>query len=838
MAELNLKQIIDKLNAEFAGDTRKLVFWYDDNAEFVEDIEALELVGASIYHLTCDEQFRAKVFFERQDISNSYLVYAPFPKPSPRDNHLEDTLFYSRRFYADRVSLLTVDLGIDEKYKSIIEKYIKFFAAKSRTQKFYSLEIENFTEESIEVALMSVLCKARTVNFDEVLRTILTDDDLEENNFLAEFEKYDLISEFWKYCTKHYGYVDPKPTLEKLVMTMFVTYTERYLKKELPQVWKNYVSYKSGNIIAFMDNLMNNILYRERYDELAGYIATALNVETTLKGISQELLLECDSFTEVDSILLIWIYERLLAEDTNAKLGEYDIRSICSLRSKLHFGFVFEAQYEMLSSAYSIIGAANYSCPDGMAEIISQYQNEDYLVDNNYRKFYHSYDQLNDTSIYEKLQELVENIYTNEYLSKQLPKWTAAFSSEEALSALPLQRNFYNRFLDNNKAKTVVIISDALRYEVGYELNARLQDDANCNAKMEAMMGILPSYTRLGMATLLPHKKIEMTEDFKVLSDGMPSDDLKQREAILQSKASNSRCIQYDDLKGMKKKELREVFTGMGVVYVYHNQIDARGDKANTENEVFIACEEAIKEIYSLIRRLSVNANTTHFLVTADHGFLYKRDKLNESDKIGGVTSKDSFVNRRFIVSQNAVVEEGVLSVPLGRILGNTDEKVMSFPMSANVFKVQGGGLNYVHGGCSPQEMLIPVIEVKTEKSHMETRPVKIALVSMIQKITNLIMFIDFLQTEPVSSITKETSYKLFFMSESNERISNECIYIADKKEENPQKRMFRLRFDFKNKQYDRTNKYYLVAFDDKNDLEVFRHEVVIDIAFANDFGF
>ena len=39
MAELNLKQIEDKLNSEFTGDTRKLVFWYDDKGEFIEDIE-------------------------------------------------------------------------------------------------------------------------------------------------------------------------------------------------------------------------------------------------------------------------------------------------------------------------------------------------------------------------------------------------------------------------------------------------------------------------------------------------------------------------------------------------------------------------------------------------------------------------------------------------------------------------------------------------------------------------------------------------------------------------------------------------------------------------------
>ena len=41
MAELNFKQITDKLNEEFTGDVRKLVFWYDANAEFQEDIYTL-----------------------------------------------------------------------------------------------------------------------------------------------------------------------------------------------------------------------------------------------------------------------------------------------------------------------------------------------------------------------------------------------------------------------------------------------------------------------------------------------------------------------------------------------------------------------------------------------------------------------------------------------------------------------------------------------------------------------------------------------------------------------------------------------------------------------------
>ncbi len=99
--------------------------------------------------------------------------------------------------------------------------------------------------------------------------------------------------------------------------------------------------------------------------------------------------------------------------------------------------------------------------------------------------------------------------------------------------------------------------------------------------------------------------------------------------------------------------------------------------------------------------------------------------------------------------------------------------------------------------------MIIPVIDVKVEKGHADTRPAQIVLVSMVQKITNLISSLDFIQSEPVSDVVKETSYKVFFISEDNEKISNECIYIADKKDNDPSKRIFRLIFNFKNKQYD-----------------------------------
>ena len=189
-------------------------------------------------------------------------------------------------------------------------------------------------------------------------------------------------------------------------------------------------------------------------------------------------------------------------------------------------------------------------------------------------------------------------------------------------------------------------------------------------------------------------------------------------------------------------------------------------------------------------------------------------------------------------MSKAALEDDGIDHMSMGRVLGNEDSKVVSYPVSSNVFKVTGGGANYVHGGSSPQEMLVPVLELKMERGHMETKNAEIALVSIVHKITNLITSMDFIQSDAVSDTVKAAKYRVFFLSEDNEKISNENSYVADSREENAQKRIFRMRFTFKNKKYDKDKQYYLVVYDEESGLEQWRQPVIMDIAFADDFGF
>lgn len=838
MAELNLKQITDKLNSEFTGEVRKLVFWYDANAEFVDDVDTMDLVNAKVLHLEPDNQFYTKYFLECIDTTTNYLVYAPFAKPAIRENHLADTIKYSKEFFADRASLLTIDLGIDERYKPVIQYYIKFFGEKKRTQAFYDLELETFNRNTIEIALMSVLCKCKTPSYEEVLRTVLTDAGFEDNPYLTEFKKYDLLDAFWRQAQDVFGYADEKPTLEKFTMTMFVTYAAKVIPADMPAAWKPFISFKSGNIIAFIDNLMNSYIYGDRFDEISKMVYDSLKGDAELRKLPVEALVSCGIFAGIDELLIEWATERLELEDVAAKLGDTSIPQLTKQRRQGHFGKHYANEYFVLQNAWSIISGSQYAPSANLNEMVKNYTSELYKMDRYYRYFYFYLDGFEDATRFDKLKELVENIYANEYLAKVCTNWNDLFSTEWESLQVTKQPDFFSRNVNYAKDQLVVIISDALRYEVGMTLFEKLQADEKCTATMKTMASTLPSITQYGMAALLPHRSLELTEDYSVLVDGQKTDTLEQRQAILQKYKPASRCVQYDDIKNLSVADLRSIFTRQDVVYIYHNQIDARGDKLNTENEVFNACAEAVDEISALIRRLTTSANRSRFIVTADHGFIYRRNKLSESDKIGSVSGAADVLGRRYLLSVEAIATEGVAATAVGAMMQNKDERMVSYPVGADIFKAPGSGLNYVHGGCSPQEMLVPLIEVKTEKGYKETTTAQIDLVSLTSKITNLITSLDFVQTDAVSDVVKETTYRIYFVDDNGEKISNEHLYVADKKDKDTVKRVFRLRFSFKNKKYSKNQKYYLVAYDDNNSLEVLRHEIVMDIAFADDFGF
>ena len=168
----------------------------------------------------------------------------------------------------------------------------------------------------------------------------------------------------------------------------------------------------------------------------------------------------------------------------------------------------------------------------------------------------------------------------------------------------------------------------------------------------------------------------------------------------------------------------------------------------------------------------------------------------------------------------------------------NNENVYVTVPKGVDVFKLKGAGLNYVHGGLSLEEVIVPVIEVKSKKGGKNQRTVDLQLISSINKITNYDTMLTFFQKENVSKTVLPLEASIYFEDEEGNKISNEVIIFADKDSEYAEDRQFKEKFTLKRMSYSKNKSYYLIIKNGQTDLEVNRFEFMIDIAFQDGFDF
>ena len=165
-----------------------------------------------------------------------------------------------------------------------------------------------------------------------------------------------------------------------------------------------------------------------------------------------------------------------------------------------------------------------------------------------------------------------------------MKEWFLSLADGFSQNGILQQDDFYRRVVQPiaRESRVFVIISDALRYEVATELTEKLLRETNGTAKQSAMQSVFPSITKFGMAALLPHKALTITDSMKMFCDEMPTDGTENRDKILKRTNPKNCAVTYETLLTMKQAQRRELVSGADVVYIYHNTIDAVGDKANT----------------------------------------------------------------------------------------------------------------------------------------------------------------------------------------------------------------------------------------------------------------
>jgi uncharacterized protein (TIGR02687 family) len=350
------------------------------------------------------------------------------------------------------------------------------------------------------------------------------------------------------------------------------------------------------------------------------------------------------------------------------------------------------------------------------------------------------------------------------------PQGSSALLQTWQLEGIHNQYSFYRRHVqarldEAENRKVYVIISDAFRYEAAQELAQALNGKYRFEATLSSHLSVLPSYTALGMASLLPHKTLAYKDNGDILLDGKPVDSIDQRHSVLQ--AQSGLACRTTELMAKKKEEGRAFVEGKRVVYIYHDTVDAIGDKLATEDKTFEAVRTAIDELAALVVYVVNNLNGNHVLITADHGFLFTESAPGEPEKSKLAEKPEGTVlaKKRYLIGQQLPEHEAVWhgrTAVTAQAEGNMEFWI---PKAVNRFHFVGGA-RFIHGGAMLQEIVVPVITVKHKKDKSargdtQVKAVTVHVLGNSHKITANQHRFELIQMEPVSERVKPITLKV-----------------------------------------------------------------------------
>ncbi len=372
---------------------------------------------------------------------------------------------------------------------------------------------------------------------------------------------------------------------------------------------------------------------------------------------------------------------------------------------------------------------------------------------------------------------------------------TGRWDAPPVIPQISFFEQYVRPFLQDNK-KVAVIISDALRYEIAAELLERIEAEDRYTATLAPMLTVLPSYTQLGMAALLPHQTLTLLDDGAVQVDGQSSQGAENRAKILNRSVPNGAVVlRANEMLALTRQNSRILFRENQVIYVYHHQIDAVGDKRDTEERVFEAVETAMEEVIAIIKKLAA-ANVTNMLLTADHGFIYQHRPLDESDFSAiEVSGGDIGVrNRRYIIGSRLQPNPGAKHFTANQV-GLDGNVELLIPKSINRLRVKGAGSRYVHGGATLQEVIVPVVSIN-KKRQSDIDQVAIDILRSPTSVISTGQFsVAFYQTEPVSAKRQARTLRAGIYTQVGDLISDRHDLIFDFTSENPREREIKVRF-------------------------------------------
>ena len=280
---------------------------------------------------------------------------------------------------------------------------------------------------------------------------------------------------------------------------------------------------------------------------------------------------------------------------------------------------------------------------------------------------------------------------------------------------------------------------DAMRFEMGIELAERLPKSSEVSVR--PAVATLPSITPMGMAALQPgaarsYAVVEQNGKLGARIEDAFLPDLPSRKRFAAARVPQLVDMTLDELLSLQPSRLSKKLDGAQVVVVRSQEIDHAGEAGFTFQARQIM-DTVIDNLARAIRKLA-RAGVEHAVISADHGHLFfasDRDESMRTDAPGGFTVE---LHRRCWIGRGGTTPPGCVRVAAFS-LGYASDLEFVFPAGCGVFRA-GGDLAFHHGGPSLQELVIPVLTVRTKvpvSTHTPAGPV--AAIGLPEVITNRI---------------------------------------------------------------------------------------------------
>lgn len=690
----------------------RIVFWYDADRDMGAEFDAVSLPGVTKLEIANNE-FGLKYRILRQEPKGRFLLFKDGPEPEMADNWLLDLQLASTVFKADQAAIWLAELGLPLQFENVVRGHIEFFRAKVRVEALKRLMQASDTQTQMRLRMLAV-CAGAEGGLDTVIEALLGELALGKDDALRLIERSGLIVFFWKQVDQAYGYKADEPDFEDFAIALFQSAYARALAED---------GALNAEALLVFRRWKNNRHWADAFETLSERYQDLLKIADDLAVRDFRTVVAIDHFELIDRHIIRQIVQAM----SNQTVSAPEVLGWVRERRQSHWYPTYEDIYQAIGFATEFqqaLAEANLGMTSA-AEGVRRYVTSWFRLDQLYRKFIYHMQKSGQASLLADLYASVENRYTNSFVLALNDTWQDQIASLEEwkVPGYPSQADFYREQAAEYRRKdqkVAVIISDALRFEVAEECLRRIRALDRFDAELKPMISSLPSYTQLGMAALLPHSALAMAEDGSgdILSDGENTKGLAAREKLLAAgrKGDTAKALKSEDVMNMRTEDGKALFRDHHIVYVYHNRIDAIGDKLQTEDKLPEAAEDAIEDLTKLVRKLT-SANFSNILITADHGFLYQHRALDESDfAIADPQGTEIlFRNRRFVIGRGLASTPGMKHFSATG-LGLSGDLDVLIPNSINRMRVKGAGSRFVHGGASLQEIVVPVIRVGKQR--------------------------------------------------------------------------------------------------------------------------